>query len=194
MDDYVYFGGWDGFMYKFEKRSGKLVWRFQGGGSDSGVAIGFEGKILMPGDGMKCIDAETQMILWIPKIPRENFNVTPAYHDGRAFISALYGGGLGGLPIASKIVALDASNGEPFWTFDGPGGLTGPIIGNNGYVYCGSTTNPYFFAISAKGNSDGTTDCLFKVKMANKVEESTAAIYNGKAYILSSGGFLYAIE
>jgi len=198
MDDYVYFGGWDGFMYKLEKDSGKLVWRFPDSGSDSGVAIGFDGKILMPGQGkkgiMKCIDTKTEEILWTPQIPRENFNVTPAYNDGKAFISALYGGGLGGLPIAAKIVALDARNGKPIWTFDGPGGLTGPIVGNNGYIYCGSTTNPYFFGIEAKGNGDGTTNCLFKVKLANKVEESTAAIYNGKAYILSSGGYLYAIE
>jgi len=199
MGDYVYFGGWDGYMYKLEKYSGKLIWRLTGGGSDSGVAIGFDDKILMPGFGMRgmglrCIDATTQETLWTPQIPPENFNVTPAYHNGQAYISALFGGGLGGLPIAAKIIALDASTGEANWSFDGPGGLTGPVVGNNGYVYGGSTTNPYFFAISEKGNSDGTTNCLFRIRMANKVEESTAAIYNGKAYILSSGGYFYAIE
>ena len=57
----------------------------------------------------------------------------------------------------------------PNWSFDGPGGLTDPVVGNNGYVYGGSTTNPYFFSISQKGNNDGTTNCLFRVKMANLV-------------------------
>ena len=66
MGDYVYFGSWDAFLYKFEKRTGKLVWKYAGGGSDSGVAIGFDGKLILPGAGMTCIDDETTELIWRP--------------------------------------------------------------------------------------------------------------------------------
>jgi outer membrane protein assembly factor BamB len=141
---------------------------------------------------MTYIDAETAKILWNPKLSAK-LNATPAYHKGQIFASACYGAGL----IAgsfSKIVAIDAGNGKTNWTFPGPGGFTGPVVGNNGYVYSGATTNPYFFAFNEKGNGEGSTNCIFRVKLANRIEEATPALYRGKAYILSSGGYLYAIE
>lgn len=73
-------------------------------------------------------------------------------------------------------------------------GITAAVIGNNGYVYSGARGSPYFYALNEKGNGDGTTDTLFRVKMANAVLESTPALYRGRAYILSAGGYLYAIE
>ncbi|MFC2115424.1 PQQ-binding-like beta-propeller repeat protein [Bacteroidota bacterium] len=184
MGNYVYFGSWDGFLYKFEKRTGKLVWKFVGGGSDSGVAIGFDGKIVTPGGGtgMKCIDAETAKILWKPEL-RGSTNNTPAYHDGQVFFSW-----------QGRLAALDANTGEMVWSQAGVGGLTAPVVGNNGYVYCGASGNPYFFAFNEKGNGDGTTNCLFRVKMAGRIGEATPALYRGRAYVLSAGGYFYAIE
>ncbi|WP_242158224.1 PQQ-binding-like beta-propeller repeat protein [Aestuariivivens sediminis] len=188
MGEYVYFGGWDSHLYKFEKRTGKLVWKFQGGGSDSGVAVGFDGKILCPGGGsggtgIKVIDAETSEVLWRPEIIGHT-NGTPAYHNGQWFVSIWDG----------QLIALDDKTGKKNWTVKGASGITGPVVGNNGYVYCGSGVNPYFFAFKEKGNGDGTTDCLFRVKMAGGLLEATPALYRGRAYILSGGGYLYAIE
>jgi outer membrane protein assembly factor BamB len=187
MGNYVYFGSWDSFLYKFEKRTGKLIWKFAGGGSDSGIAIGFDGKILSPGGGtggkgMKCIDAETSEVLWKPELTGST-NATPAYHDGQVFVPLRVG----------RLLALDSNTGTKNWTYDGPG-FSAPVVGNNGYVYCGAGGNPYFYALNEKGNGDGTTNCLFRVKMANALLESTPALYRGRAYILSAGGYLYAIE
>jgi outer membrane protein assembly factor BamB len=190
---YVFFGSWDGFFYKFDKKTGKLIWKYKGGGSDSGVAIGFDGKIILPGDGMRCIDAETGEVLWNPEL-KGGLNATPAYHDGQVFVAIRPLGGLLHELEDNKILALDARTGKINWSFDNTGGHTAPVVGNNGYVYCGSGTNPYFFAFNEKGNGDGTTKCLFRVKMANKLIESTPALYRGRAYVLSSGGYLYAIE
>ncbi|MFC2081282.1 PQQ-binding-like beta-propeller repeat protein [Bacteroidota bacterium] len=187
MGNYVYFGSWDSFLYKFEKRTGKLVWKFAGGGSDSGIAIGFEGNILSPGGGtggkgMKCIDAETAELLWKPELTGST-NATPAYHDGQVFVPLRVG----------RLLALDSKTGKLNWTYDGPG-FSAPVVGNNGYVYCGAGRNPYFYALNETGNGDGTTNCLFRIKMANALLESTPALYRGRAYILSAGGYLYAIE
>lgn len=193
MGDYVYFGSWDSFFYKFEKRTGKLVWKYAGGGSDSGVAIGFEGKIVSPGAGMACIDAETGELLWYPKLIGD-INTTPAYHDGQVFIPVKTLGGKTHETEDNKVLAFDAETGEMNWSFTGVGGYTAPVVGNNGYVYCGSHTSPYFYAINEKGNGDGTTNVLFRVRMANKIIESTPALYRGRAYILSAGGYFYAIE
>ena len=71
-----------------------------------------------------------------------------------------------------QLVALDANTGEKVWSYAGVGGLTAPVVGNNGYVYCGAGVNPYFFAFNEKGNGDGTTNCLFRVKMAGRVGDS----------------------
>ena len=82
----------------------------------------------------------------------------------------------GGIPVAAQVFAIDSGNGELLWTFDGSGGLTGPVVGNNGRVYFGSTVNSCFFCVDANGNGDGTTDLLWAVRMGNKTEESVPAI------------------
>jgi len=192
MGGYVYFGSWDKFLYKFDMKTGKLIWKYNAA-SDSGVAIGFDGKIIIPGAGMSCIDAETGELIWYPKLSG-GLNATPAYHDGQVFVAIRpFGGYLHELK-DNRILALDANTGKINWTFNEVGGHTAPVVGNNGYVYCGSGSNPYFFAFNEKGNGDGTTNCLFRVKMANKLIESSPALYRGRAYVLSSGGYLYAIE
>jgi len=183
MGNYVYFGSWDTFLYKFEKRTGKLAWKYAGGGSDSGVTIGFDGKLILPGAGMTCIDDETTKLLWKPVLSG-SANGTPAYHDGQIFVSMWSG----------ELVALDTKNGKRNWSLDGASGITAPVVGNNGYIYSGARGNPYFCAYHEKGNGNGSTDCLFRVRMANGVEESTPALYRGRAYILSGGGYFYAIE
>jgi outer membrane protein assembly factor BamB len=183
MGDYVYFGSWDDFLYKFEKRTGKLVWKIAGGGSDSGVTVGFDGKLILPGAGMTCVDDETTEVIWKPDLTGST-NGTPAYHDGQVFISMWEG----------LLIALDADTGKKNWIAEQVAGITAPSVGANGYVYCGSRGNPYFYALREKGNGDGTTDTLFRVKMANGILESTPALYRGRAYILSTGGYLYSIE
>ena len=183
MGNHVYFGSWDDFLYKFEKRTGQLVWKYAGGGSDSGVTIGFDGKLILPGAGMTCIDDETTEILWEPDLIGST-NGTPTYHDGQVFVSMWVG----------QLIALDAATGKMNWLAEQVAGVTAASVGENGYVYCGSRGNPYFYALNAKGNGDGTTNTYFRVKMANGLLESTPALYRGKAYVLSAGGYFYAIE
>ncbi len=193
MGNYVYFGSWDAFLYKFEKSTGKLIWKYDGAGTDSGVTIGFDGKLISPGLGMSCLDEATGDVIWKPELTGST-NSTPAYHDGQVFVSNRPDGARIHQIENCKIIALDAKTGKENWSFDGPGGHTGPVIGNNGYVYSGGSINPFFYALSEKGNGDGTTDCLFRVRMAGKLLESTPALYRGRAYILSGGGYFYAIE
>jgi outer membrane protein assembly factor BamB len=185
--EHVYFGSWDSFLYKFEKKTGKLVWKLAKGGSDSGVAIGFDGKLIIPHSGMSCFDQETSELLWKPDLEGRitgSLNGTPSYHDNQLFISTWVG----------QLFALDTETRKINWLMEGVAGITAAVVGNNGYVYCGARNNPYFYALKEKGKGDGSTETLFRVRLANALLESTPALYRGRAYILSSGGYLYAIE
>ncbi|MFY0654940.1 MAG: PQQ-binding-like beta-propeller repeat protein [Cyclobacteriaceae bacterium] len=195
--DHVFFGSWDHFLYKFDKKTGENIWKYQlSGGSDSGSAISGEGKIFLPvgGGTFRCLDPETKEVLWTPALKGKMYNVTPGYHNGTVFLSCLNGRGLGGIPIGAEVFSVDSTTGNLNWTFNGGGGLTGPVIGANDRVYFASTVAPYLYCVDQKGNNDGTTNMLWRVHMANKTEESVPAIYNGKIFILNSGGYLTAIE
>jgi outer membrane protein assembly factor BamB len=125
-----------------------------------------------------------------------SFNVTPAYYHekGIVYISTLEGVGMGGIPVRAKTYGVNAENGELIWEFTGGGGLTGVVIGANDRVYFGSTVSPYFFCVDADGNGDGSTTLRWAVRLGAKTEESVPALYNGRAYVLNSGGYLYCIK
>jgi outer membrane protein assembly factor BamB len=195
----VYFGAWDAFTRKFNKYTGELIWKHHlGGSSDSGSPIGYGERLYLPvgGGKFRCLDANTAEILWTPKLDPVSFNVTPAYYHekGIVYISTLEGVGMGGIPVRAKTYGVDSENGELIWEFTGGGGLTGAVVGANDRVYFGSTVSPYFFCVDAEGNGDGTTTLHWAVRLGAKTEESVPALYNGKAYVLNSGGYLYCIK
>lgn len=188
--DQVVFGSWDNYLIAFDKKTGKVNWQFQGGGTDSGVAIMVDGKIYLKN---KCVDAKTGKLVWEFNEPGSVFNITPAYHDGQVYLSCWHGLGLGGICVEAVVYCLDAETGALRWRHEG-GGLSSPVIGEGGNVYFPSIADPYFYCVDAKGNGDGTTSTKWVYKMGNKVEESTPALYKGKAYIMSSDGYVHAIQ
>ena len=185
----VFFGSWDNYSIAFDTKTGHVNWQFQGGATDSGVSIVKDGKIYSKN---KCIDALTGKLIWEFRDGDSNFNTTPAYHDGKVFMSCWHGLGLGGICVEAVVYCINAATSEKIWTHLG-GGLSSPVIdGEN--VYFPSIADPYFYCVDAKGNGDGTTTCKWMYKMGNKVEESTPAIYKGKIYIMSSDGYIHAIK
>jgi outer membrane protein assembly factor BamB len=194
-NDTVFFGGWDQFMYAFDIHSGKIKWnRYFDKGSDSGSQIAYNGKLYFPcpGSQFRCLDSETGKVEWNIHIDRSNFNVTPAFHDNRVFASAMIGRCLGGIAVGCNVYCIDIDTRETVWTHPGAG-HTAPIVGG-GRVYFGSLASPYIYSVDEKGNGDGTTKCYWKFRMGNRVEESCGAWYNNKLYMLSSGGYIHAIE
>jgi len=187
--DQVFFGSWDNYLIAFDKWTGKVNWQFQGGPTDSGVSIVVDGRIYSKN---KCIDALTGELIWEFKDGHSVFNITPAYHDGKVYLSCWHGLGLGGICVEAVIYCIDAESGEMLWTHLG-GGLSSPVVDDE-RVYFASISDPYFYCVDAEGKGDGTTTCRWMYKMGNKVEESTPAIYQGKIYIMSSDGYVHAIQ
>ena len=185
----VYFGSWDHYDYALDVEDGSVVWQFYTGGSpDSGAPIAYEGRLYLPmgGDSFRCIDAETGEQIWEHRVINLMYNASPALHDGRVFVST------GKYPVMARMYCLDAETGTEIWQH--PGGLLTAAAIAGGKVYFGSTADPYFYCVDEKGNGDGTTTCLWKVKMGDRVFESVPPIYVGMAYICCRDGYFYALK
>ena len=141
----------------------------------------------------KCIDLKTGELIWEFIDGNNIFNITPAYHDGKVYMSCWHGLGMGGITVEAVVYCIDAETGELIWTQMGAG-LSSPVIGGDDNVYFPSIADPYFYCVDAAGNGDGTTTVKWMYQMGNKVEESTPCLYRGKAYVISSDGYLHAIQ
>jgi len=184
----VFFGSWDHFVYALDAASGRLLWRFHTGGTpDSGAPIAWAGRLYLPMGGRRlcCLDAAAGAVIWEYTIDAGCFNATPALWRDRLYISVSLRSGA--IPIASAIRCLDAATGAPIWEHPG-GGITGPAVAA-GRVYTASTSDVFFRCLDAC-----TGDEVWRCAMADRVYESTPAIYAGRAFILNDGGYLYAFE
>lgn len=192
-DGRVFFGSWDHYIYAFEAATGRHLWQHHTGGSpDSGAPIAHGGKLYVPMGGRRlcCLDAATGTKLWEYPIEDGCMNASPALAGGRMYISMSLR--QAAIPVASRIRCLNPADGNRIWEHPG-GGITGPAIAD-GKVYFASTSNPFFCCVDAEGSGDGTTECLWRCEMGERVYESVPAIYAGRAFILNEDGYLYAFE
>jgi outer membrane protein assembly factor BamB len=194
-EDRVFFGGWDQILHAFEAETGNILWQYQlGASSDSGAQIALDGKIYVPSGGnlFRCLDNKTGKLIWKFVIEDASFNASPACDEDSVYISVWDGLGMAGIPIGSWIHKLDMKTGQKIWSAPG-GGLTAPVVSRD-RVYFASTTSPYFSCVAREPNKEGDVNIIWNIRLGNKVEESCTAIANRQAFILSSDGFLYAIN
>jgi len=169
----VFIGTPSRFVFALDHETGEEIWRFELGAAVSGAPA--------YANGTK---------LWEYPIEDGCMNASPALSGNRIYISM--SARQAAIPVASRIRCLDADDGTEIWEHPG-GGITGPAVAG-GKVYFASTSNPFFCCVDAEGNGDGTTDCLWRCEMSERVYESVPAIYAGRAFILNEDGYLYAFE
>ena len=215
--DTVIFGSWDRHLYALDVTSGKLLWKHHiGNRSDSGAQVVHDNRMYLgnhtdtsqPGDvkgngWVRCFDLETGDILWEASRAKTGFNATPALKGKRLLVSTSQGRGLGGVALNTSVSCFDARTGEFLWEHPG-GGLTGPVIAG-GHGIIASTASPYMYGFrldiedGGEGSGDDSEDnetprTLWKLRLGNKVEEATPAIYEGRAFVLCCDGYLYAVR
>ena len=207
--DVVIFGSWDRYLYALNVKSGKLEWkRHIGNRSDSGAQVvkgnrmylGNHTDTSQPGDvkgdgWVRCLDLETGDILWETSRAKTGFNATPALKGRYLLVSTSQGRGLGGVALSTSVHCFDAGTGKFLWQHPG-GGLTGPVIaGDHGII--ASTASPYMygFRLDDEDSEDGEASrTLWTLRLGNKVEEATPAVYRGRAFVLCCDGYLYAVR
>jgi outer membrane protein assembly factor BamB len=147
-DDLVIIGtdGGLGHVYAFEKTTGRVVWKYQAGGSISwGTGVGSDIVRLGPnvygvtlGDELLCLDLKTGRLNWSFRKPftNEAWSSAPAVTGSQVYFGALNG----------TIYGLDAASGRVLWSRElGPRISTSPaIIGDD--LYAG-TADHYIYRL-----------------------------------------------
>ncbi len=194
--DIVYFGSWSHSLYAFDKKTGEIIWKQSGVGLDSGTLFAQDGVICVPNnkDVFKYLDGKTGDVIFEgikdPKVKGNyrNFNATGALHRDKAYFSARAGVGMGGVPMATRMYALDYKTGEVFWKFPDGGGLSAPAVASE-RVYAASGNTPLLYCLDAES---GKPHWVYK--MGQHVEEATLCIYRDKLYVLSADGYVHAVK
>jgi outer membrane protein assembly factor BamB len=145
VEDKIYFGSSDGFVYCLNKEQGNLIWKKQTNGAITGTPTiaGSSLYITNRDNSVWAMDARTGKILWKfkmqPILPDlhagwEYFMASPVVFENSVFI----GSGDGHLYV------LDSGNGKPKWKFKTNGRIRAtPLIdsgtvyqpSNDGYIY-----------------------------------------------------------
>lgn len=196
--DVVVFGSWNDKYYGLDKNNGTKLWEKSiNGNPDSGAALVKDGKAYLQGLRAKyffCVDLKTGAELWKFSLPEGyECNMSPSLSNGKVFFSVFRNGEVCKKGVPGITYCVDANTGEKIWELNGGGGLTGPANAD-GKVYFASTLDPFIWCVDENGNGDGTTKVFWKFKMTGRAEESCVAIAYGKAFILATDGYVYAVE
>lgn len=196
--DVVVFGSWRGPYAGFNKDTGEKLWEVDiQGNPDSGAALVKDGKAYLQGlnaDYFYCVDLKTGEEIWKYHFPDGyECNMSPSISNGKVYFSVFPKGAVCETLIPGITYCVDANTGNEIWQLKGGGGLTG-TANASGKVFFASTNDPYLWCVDEEGNGDGTTNIHWKFKMNGRAEESCVAIAYGKAYILTTDGYIYAVE
>lgn len=194
----VVFGSWNSKYYAFNKNTGEKLWEVDiHGNPDSGAGVIKDGKVYLQGlgaDFFYCNDLKTGKEIWKFDIPEGyECNMTPAIHNGKVFFNVFREGEVCRNLIPGITYCLDALTGKKIWEMTGGSGLTGIAV-SKGKAYFASSNDPFIWCVDENGNADGSTTIYWKYKMTGRAEESCVSIAYGKAFILATDGYIYAIE
>ncbi|MCK4613383.1 MAG: PQQ-binding-like beta-propeller repeat protein, partial [Thermoplasmata archaeon] len=107
---------------------------------------------------------------------------------------------------ARNIYAIDAMTGEHLWSYTGTQWILSSPAAANGMVFVGDNGG-YFYALDENGIEDGDqgvpdcfthpldrSDLIWMKKIGDNGIRSSPAVHNGKVFIASSDGILFALD
>jgi outer membrane protein assembly factor BamB len=183
-DGAVYVGDWRGFVYRFDGKTGKLVWRFQADGKVKGGVALAGGRVFFGtyGSSVYAVDAATGKEVWRAGAQDRfggsgNFYSTPAVSYGRVYI-----GGTDG-----KMYSFGAASGTLRWS-QSTGGYVyaSPAVWRD-RVYAGSYSG-WFYCFDA-----ATGDVVWRFQ-ANGPISGSATIVAGRVYFATLEERTYALD
>lgn len=205
----VVFPGGDGWLYSFEPKTGKLIWKFDLNPKDSKWELGgrgtrnnvistaaFHDGLLYIGVGQDPEHGEGEGNLWAIDAAGKSGDITAsavAWHRGgqdfhRTMSTAAIADGLMYIADLSGFVyCLDAKTGEQYWEYDAFAAIWGSPFAADGKVYIGDEDGDVAVLQAGK-----------KMKLLNEVNMgaavyTTPVAHDGTLYVVSRRR-LFAIE
>jgi outer membrane protein assembly factor BamB len=209
----VLFPGGDGWLYSFEPKSGKLIWKFDmnpkgstwelgGRGTRNNVistAVVHDGLIYI-GVGQDPEHGEGHGNFWALDVAGKTGDVSEsavAWHVGGEEFGrtmstvAIYDGLLYVADLAGFVYCFDPKSGKLHWKYDTFAAIWGSPFYVDGKIYIGDEDGDVAVLKAGKGK-DGKTELLHEVNMGAAVY-TTPVVKDGVMYIVSRNK-LFALE
>ncbi len=206
----VVFPGGDGWLYAFEPKTGKELWRFDANPKDSewqlggmgtrnnivGTPVIYKDRVYIGvgqdpehGEGVgnfwvidatKRGDITESGVVW--RVSEGDFGDSDAFH--RTISTAAIADGIVYIPdLSGFLYAFDADTGEHYWTYDAFAAVWGSAYVADGKVYLGDEDGDIAVLKAGKGK-DGQAEVLAEINMGSSVY-TTPVARDGVLYIMS---------
>ncbi|MEL6373324.1 MAG: PQQ-binding-like beta-propeller repeat protein [Pseudomonadota bacterium] len=142
LGNYVFVGSVGGYVYAFERRTGKLVWKHRGGGMFKGSLCAYENRLYIGNTDnlLRCLDATTGRRIWTHNTGRD-LDSSPCVVDGRLYIAGENG----------FARCINPRTGKLIWkTFMGGIG-PGTLPGSNGSETSPAVADGDYYAVNYHG-------------------------------------------
>jgi len=180
----VYVGDWNGWVYAFDAKSGRRLWRFRTGGEVKG-ALALSGRRLFVGSydhHLYALAARTGRLLWRGSAQerlggRGTFYSTPAVAYGRVYIGSTDG----------KVYSFGATTGEVRWSQSTGGYVYGSPAISERRILVGSYSGRFYSLDAATG------DVQWQFQ-ANGPISGSATVLGNIVYFSTLKGRTYGLE
>jgi outer membrane protein assembly factor BamB len=183
-DGRVYVGDWNGNVWAFDEKSGRLDWKYTTGGAVKGGVAYDAGRVFVGSydHNVYCLDAKTGKLIWRAGAQERlgatgNFYASPAVGHGRVYIGATDG----------KVYSFGEQSGKLRWSH-----------GTGSYVYSSpalwkdlvlvGSHDQNFYALNA-----ATGDVVWKFPAGGKISGS-AVVANGVVYVSTLSHQTFALD
>jgi outer membrane protein assembly factor BamB len=182
--DRVYVGDWNGMVYCFAARSGKLIWRFQADGKVKGGLAFSNGRVYFGtyGSSVYALDAAKGTEIWKAGaqpglVSTGTFYSTPAVAYDRVYIGSTDG----------KMYSFGATSGALRWSQSTGGYVySSPAVWHE-RVYAGSYSGSFFCF-------DAATGAVLWSFRANGPISGSPTLIAGRVYFSTLRGTTYALD
>lgn len=194
------FANGDWHAYALRAADGKPLWSTEVGGISTmanAVKAGDEVVVAVCGadSDSVALDAATGKVLW--KSPYGHCDATPAYADGKIFVSDVANGDTS-LQKKTTIAALDARTGKPVWVYRGKTQGLWSIVGSDEVAVAGTYANGTYYQaapledqfIAFDANS-GKIRWRFHTAGPAKM---SPVVLNRRVYVGDTAGMFYTLD